>query len=160
MDEYPEGVSEGGSETVYYLSMEFLMGRALGNNLINLQAYEDVAEALEELGNRYQYSGRSGTRIRRWATADWDVWRLVSWIPWQPWAVGLWMRDQIPLRNVQTWEIRDGYRIEVPDNWLADGNPLNSAVRSMPRRSSSADMLMFLWMKTDATALSRKAISL
>ena len=37
-------------KTVYYLSMEFLMGRALGNNLINLQAYEDVAEALEELG--------------------------------------------------------------------------------------------------------------
>ncbi len=35
---------------VYYMSMEFLMGRALGNNMINLQAYEDVKKALEELG--------------------------------------------------------------------------------------------------------------
>ena len=35
---------------VYYLSMEFLMGRALGNNLINLTAYKEVKEALEELG--------------------------------------------------------------------------------------------------------------
>ena len=35
---------------VYYLSMEFLMGRALGNNIINLQAYKPVKEALDELG--------------------------------------------------------------------------------------------------------------
>ena len=35
---------------VYYMSMEFLMGRALGNNLINLQAYSEVKEALDELG--------------------------------------------------------------------------------------------------------------
>ena len=37
-------------KTVYYLSMEFLMGRALGNDLINLKAYKEVAEALDELG--------------------------------------------------------------------------------------------------------------
>ena len=35
---------------VYYMSMEFLMGRALGNNLINLKAYKQVKEALEEMG--------------------------------------------------------------------------------------------------------------
>ena len=37
-------------KVVYYMSMEFLMGRALGNNLINLTAYQAVAEALEEMG--------------------------------------------------------------------------------------------------------------
>ena len=37
-------------KTVYYLSMEFLMGRALGNNLINLCVYKEVKEALEEIG--------------------------------------------------------------------------------------------------------------
>lgn len=37
-------------KTVYYMSMEFLMGRALGNNLINLTAYKEVKEALDELG--------------------------------------------------------------------------------------------------------------
>ena len=37
-------------KTVYYLSMEFLMGRALGNNIINLKAYKEVAKALDELG--------------------------------------------------------------------------------------------------------------
>ena len=57
---------------VYYMSMEFLMGRALGNNLINLKAYKPVAEALEELGL---------------VTVDWDVWQHVSWILWQRWDI-------------------------------------------------------------------------
>ena len=39
---------EADAKTVYYMSMEFLMGRALGNNLINLTAYKEVKEALEE----------------------------------------------------------------------------------------------------------------
>ena len=41
---------EKNAKTVYYLSMEFLMGRALGNNMINLTCYEQVKEALAELG--------------------------------------------------------------------------------------------------------------
>ena len=55
---------------VYYMSMEFLMGRALGNNMINLTIYDDVKEALEEIGlnldviedqSGYQRDRRSGT---------------------------------------------------------------------------------------------------
>ena len=41
---------ETDAKTVYYMSMEFLMGRALGNNMINLMAYKEFSEALEELG--------------------------------------------------------------------------------------------------------------
>ena len=41
---------EADAKTVYYMSMEFLMGRALGNNLINMTVYKDVKEALDEMG--------------------------------------------------------------------------------------------------------------
>ena len=59
---------------VYYLSMEFLMGRALGNNLINLCAYNEVKEALEELGFDLNVI---------------EDWQHVSCIPWQLWATAL-----------------------------------------------------------------------
>ena len=45
-----KAMDEQDPKRVYYMSMEFLMGRALGNNLINLKAYEPVREVLEELG--------------------------------------------------------------------------------------------------------------
>ena len=38
------------SKTLYYLSMEFLMGRALGNNIINIMAKDEIREALDEMG--------------------------------------------------------------------------------------------------------------
>lgn len=49
---------------VYYMSMEFLMGRALGNNLINLKAYKEVKEALEEIGGNV-YDDYADRRCRR-----------------------------------------------------------------------------------------------
>ena len=67
---------------VYYLSMEFLMGRALGNNLINLTAYKEVKEALDELGFDLNVIR---SRIRHWVTVVWEDWQHVSWIPWQLW---------------------------------------------------------------------------
>ena len=68
---------------VYYMSMEFLMGRALGNNLINLKAYKPVAEALEELGLDLNLIEDQ----EHWVTVDWDVWQHFSWIPWQRWDI-------------------------------------------------------------------------
>ena len=69
---------------VYYMSMEFLMGRALGNNLINLTAYKEVKEALEEMGFDLNVIedqepdaalGNGGLGRRR-----------ASWIRWRRWA--------------------------------------------------------------------------
>ena len=57
---------------VYYMSMEFLMGRALGNNLINMTAYTEVKGGEFTMRNQ----------IRLLETAVWDVWRRVSWIRW------------------------------------------------------------------------------
>lgn len=146
-------------KTVYYLSMEFLMGRALGNNLINLQAYEDVEEALEELGIDIN-TVEDQEPDPRWATADWDVWRPVSWIPWQPWAMRLMDAGSDTATECSNRKSGTAIRLRCRTTGWPTAILLNSAVRNMPRRSSSADMLMFLWMKTDATALSRRAISL
>ena len=61
---------------VYYMSMEFLMGRALGNNLINMTAYKEVKEALDELGiDLNAIEDRS--RIRLLVTAVLEDWQLV-----------------------------------------------------------------------------------
>ena len=55
-------------KTLYYLSMEFLMGRALGNNMINLREYKEIAEALDEMGFDLNANRRPGTgcSIRKW----------------------------------------------------------------------------------------------
>ena len=141
-------------KTVYYLSMEFLMGRALGNNLINLQAYEDVEEALEELGidiNTVEDQepdpalGNGG--LGRLAACFLDSLATLGYA-----AYGCGIRSN---RKSGT-----AIRLRCRTTGWPTAILLNSAVRNMPRRSSSADMLMFLWMKTDATALSRRAISL
>ena len=64
---------------VYYMSMEFLMGRALGNNLINLCAYGEVKEALEELDLTLTVS-KIRNRIRHLEMVVLDVWLHASWI--------------------------------------------------------------------------------
>ncbi|MCR5421946.1 MAG: glycogen/starch/alpha-glucan phosphorylase [Lachnospiraceae bacterium] len=109
-------------KTVYYLSMEFLMGRALGNNLINLKEYGDVAEALDELGidinivedqERDAALGNGG--LGRLAACFLDSLATLGYS-----AYGCGIRYRYGMFKQ---EIRDGYQIEVPDNWLKDGNP-------------------------------------
>ena len=109
-------------KTVYYLSMEFLMGRALGNNLINLKAYDEVAEALEELGvdinvveDQEPDAALGNGGLGRLAACFLDSLATLGYS-----AYGCGIRYRYGMFKQQ---IRDGYQIEVPDNWLADGNP-------------------------------------
>lgn len=109
-------------KVLYYMSMEFLMGRALGNNLINLGAYGEVKEALEELGldiNTIEDQepdpalGNGG--LGRLAACFLDSLATLNY-----YAYGCGIRYRYGMFKQ---EIKDGYQIEVPDNWLKDGYP-------------------------------------
>ena len=109
-------------KTVYYLSMEFLMGRALGNNLINLEAYESVKEALEELGldlnaveDMEPDAALGNGGLGRLAACFLDSLATLGYA-----AYGCGIRYRYGMFKQ---EIRDGYQVEVPDNWLENGNP-------------------------------------
>ena len=109
-------------KTVYYMSMEFLMGRALGNNLINLTYYDEVKEALEELGcdlnviedeERDAALGNGG--LGRLAACFLDSLATLGYP-----AYGCGIRYRYGMFKQK---IEDGYQVEVPDNWLKNGNP-------------------------------------
>lgn len=107
---------------VYYLSMEFLMGRALGNNLINLQGYDKVKAAMEELGvdlnvieDQEPDAALGNGGLGRLAACFLDSLATLGYP-----AYGCGIRYRYGMFKQQ---IRDGYQVEVPDNWLADGNP-------------------------------------
>ena len=109
-------------KTVYYLSMEFLMGRALGNNMINLMAYKDAKDALEELGvdiniveDQEPDAALGNGGLGRLAACFLDSLATLGYS-----AYGCGIRYRYGMFKQ---EIRDGYQVEVPDNWLADGNP-------------------------------------
>ena len=109
-------------KVVYYMSMEFLMGRALGNNLINLSAYKEVKEALNEIGvdiNAIEDQepdpalGNGG--LGRLAACFMDSLATLGYP-----AYGCGIRYRYGMFKQQ---ISDGFQIEVPDNWLKDGYP-------------------------------------
>jgi len=109
-------------KTVYYLSMEFLMGRALGNSMINLTAYNDVKDALEELGvdinvieDQEPDAALGNGGLGRLAACFLDSLATLGYS-----AYGCGIRYRYGMFKQ---EIRDGYQVEVPDNWLAEGNP-------------------------------------
>ena len=107
---------------VYYLSLEFLMGRALGNNVINFKFQDSVEKALDELGIDWEElrdievdAGLGNGGLGRLAACFLDSLATLQ-IP----AVGYGLRYNYGIFR-QT--IENGYQVEHPDDWLQDGNP-------------------------------------
>lgn len=109
-------------KTVYYLSMEFLTGRALGNIIINLAARKEIKEAIEELGldlnlieDQEPDAALGNGGLGRLAACFLDSLATLGYP-----AYGCGIRYKYGMFKQ---EIRDGYQVEVPDNWLKNGNP-------------------------------------
>ena len=107
---------------VYYMSMEFLMGRVLGNNMINLLCYDDVRETLEELGldlnlieDQEPDAALGNGGLGRLAACFLDSLATLGYP-----AYGCGIRYRYGMFKQK---IENGYQVEVPDNWLKYGNP-------------------------------------
>ena len=133
-------------KTVYYLSMEFLMGRALGNNLINLCEYQEVREALDEMGLNIDTIedqepdpalGNGG--LGRLAACFLDSLATGGYS-----AYGCGIRYRYGMFKQQ---IRDGYQIEAPDDWLRDGYPFELRRREYKKEIKFGG---FVRVETDA----------
>lgn len=110
------------AKTVYYLSMEFLMGRALGNIIINLSARQEIKEAIKELGldlnaleDQEPDAALGNGGLGRLAACFLDSLATLGYP-----AYGCGIRYKYGMFEQR---IEDGYQIEVPDNWLKNGNP-------------------------------------
>ena len=104
------------------MSMEFLLGRALGNNLINMTAYKEVKEALEEMGidlnvieDQEPDPALGNGGLGRLAACFLDS---LATLGYASYGCGIRYRY-----GMFKQKIRDGYQVEAPDNWLKDGNP-------------------------------------
>ena len=109
-------------KVVYYLSMEFLMGRALGNNMINLTYYNEVKEALLEMGfdlnvieDQEPDPALGNGGLGRLAACFLDSLATLNYP-----AYGCGIRYRY---GMFAQAIEDGYQVEKPDDWLKDGNP-------------------------------------
>jgi len=109
-------------KTVVYMSMEFLMGRALGNNMINLTVYKEIKEALDEMGldinvieDQEPDAALGNGGLGRLAACFLDSLATLGYP-----AYGCGIRYRYGMFRQ---EIKDGCQVEVPDNWLKDGNP-------------------------------------
>ncbi|MBE5964976.1 MAG: glycogen/starch/alpha-glucan phosphorylase [Lachnospira sp.] len=109
-------------KTVYYMSMEFLMGRALGNMMINITYYKEIKEALEELGfdinaieDEEPDAALGNGGLGRLAACFLDS---LSTLGYPAYGCGIRYKS-----GMFKQKIKDGYQVEVPDNWLKDGNP-------------------------------------
>ena len=109
-------------KTVYYMSMEFLMGRALGNILINLTSYKEIREALEEMGidinvieDQEPDAALGNGGLGRLAACFLDSLASLGYA-----AYGCGIRYKYGMFKQK---IENGYQVETPDNWLKEGNP-------------------------------------
>jgi len=110
------------AKTVYYMSMEFLMGRALGNNMINIMAYEEIKEILQDLGidinvieDEEPDAALGNGGLGRLAACFLDS---LATLKYPAYGCGIRYRY-----GMFKQKIKDGYQIEQPDNWLKNGNP-------------------------------------
>lgn len=113
---------EADAKAVYYMSMEFLMGRALGNNLINMTAYKEVKEALEEMDidlnvveDEEPDAALGNGGLGRLAACFLDS---LSTLNYPAYGCGIRYRY-----GMFKQKIENGYQVETPDNWLKEGNP-------------------------------------
>ena len=116
-------MNEEDPKMVYYMSMEFLMGRALGNNLINLTVYKEVKEALEEMGfdlnvleNQERDPALGNGGLGRLAACFLDS---LATLGYPAYGCGIRYRYGMFKQEIND----EGCQIEVPDNWLKDGYP-------------------------------------
>jgi starch phosphorylase len=117
-----KAMEEQDPKIVYYMSMEFLMGRAFGNNLINLRAYEGVGEVMDELGvdlnlieDQEPDPALGNGGLGRLAACFLDSLASLNYV-----AYGCGIRYKYGMFRQ---EIHDGYQVEKPDDWLVNGNP-------------------------------------
>jgi glycogen phosphorylase len=107
---------------VYYLSMEFLVGRTLGNALINLGLYKNTHKALKNLGYDLEElreiewdAGLGNGGLGRLAACFLDSMATLAYP-----GYGYGIRYEYGIFHQK---IKDGYQTELPDNWLRYGNP-------------------------------------
>lgn len=117
-----EAYEEKDPKIVYYMSMEFLMGRALGNNIINLMAYQEFSDALKEIGvdinvveDQEPDAALGNGGLGRLAACFLDSLATLGYA-----AYGCGIRYRYGMFRQ---EMQDGFQREVPDDWLRDGNP-------------------------------------
>ncbi len=115
-------VKEKDSKTLYYMSMEFLMGRALGNDIINMELKDDVKEALDEMGfdlnaleDEEPDAALGNGGLGRLAACFLDSLATLGYS-----VCGCGIRYHYGMFKQ---EIRNGYQTEVPDDWLINGYP-------------------------------------
>lgn len=109
-------------KTIYYLSMEFLMGRALGNMIINLSSSREIRDAVRELGlelnaieDQEPDAALGNGGLGRLAACFLDSLSTLGYP-----AYGCGIRYKYGMFKQK---IENGFQIEVPDDWLKDGNP-------------------------------------